>query len=187
MKRFGVTILAAVLILSLCACAKEESNALAGTWQSQWSMGEDMNLSVNFVVHEDSTFALTVDAGDLLRKIDKVTSQLEAAGQDVSAGLEQVLGAAGLDSEKLQSILDLLFPKKDGETERKTTATIEGRCKAEDGKLYISLIKAVGLYGDTHLLYSVEGDALTLSMPEEASEITKMLGGLLPITLQKVQ
>ena len=71
MKRFGVIILAAVLILSLCACAKEESNALAGTWQSQWSMGEDMNLSVNFVVHEDSTFALTVDAGDLLRKIDE--------------------------------------------------------------------------------------------------------------------
>ena len=132
-------------------------------------------------------FSFIQQSPSAFHSVNALCSQLEAAGQDVSAGLEQVLGAAGLDSEKLQSILDLLFPKKDGETERKTTATIEGRCKAEDGKLYISLIKAVGLYGDTYLLYSVEGDALTLSMPEEASEITKMLGGLLPITLQKVQ
>ena len=185
MKRFGAIILAAVLALSLCACAKEENNELVGTWQSQWSVGEDVELAVTFVVNGDSTFALTVDAGALLSKIDEITGQLESAGQDVSAGLDQALSAAGMDTALLQKLLEMLFPEKDGETERKTTATIEGRCKTENGKLYISLIKAVGLYGDTYLLYSVEGDALTLSMPEESSEITKLLGALLPITLQK--
>ena len=187
MKRIVALFLAAVLALSLCACGKTEPNELTGTWQSRWDITEDISIGVDFVVKEDSTFALTVDAGALISKIDDVTTQLEAAGQDVSAGLEQVLGAAGIDASGMQTLLDLLFPKKGSEGERKTTATIEGRCKTEDGKLYISLVKAVGLYGDTYLMYAVEGDTLTLSMPEQASEITQMLGALLPISLQKAQ
>lgn len=186
MKRIGAIMLAAVLALSLCACQKSEPTALTGTWQGQWSMGsEEMTMKVDFVVHEDSTFALTVDAGALLNKIDEVTGQLEAAGQDVSADLDQALSSIGVDASGIKTLLDMLFPEKEGE--RKTTATIQGRCKTEDGKLYISLVKAVGLYGDSYLLYTVEGDTLSLSLPEEASEITQMLGSILPITLQKAQ
>lgn len=187
MKRIGGIFLAALLAVSLCACGKTAPNELTGTWQAQWSMGEDMALGVAFVVNEDSTFALTVDAGALLDKMDQVTGQLDAAGQNVSAGLEQAAGATGMNTAGLQKLLELLFPNKGNTAERKTTATIQGRCKTEDGRLYISLVKAVGLYGDSYLLYTVEGDALTLSMPEQASEITKTLGALLPITLQKAQ
>ena len=187
MKRVVAFLLAAVLALSLCACSKKESNELTGSWQNQWNVAEDLAVVVNFTVKDDSTFVLTVDAGDLINKIDEITAQLEAAGQNVSDGVDQVLGTMGVNITQLQTLLELLFPKKGDEGERKTTATIEGRCKTEDGKLYISLVKAVGLYGDSYLLYEVVDNALKLSLPEQASEITKMLGALLPITLQKVQ
>lgn len=185
MKRMMVLFLAAALALSLCACKKAEPHELTGTWQTQWDLGGEMSMAVEFLVHENGDFALTVNAGDVLKKLDELTQAMGQAGAEVSEGVNQALGAMGVDLEEIQRVLDFLFPKKGDSGERKETATIQGRCKTEDGKLYISLVKGLGLYGDTYVLYAVEGDALTLSMPENESQITKMLGGLLPITLQK--
>lgn len=193
MKRIGAFLLVAVLVVALCTgCAAEIDSALVGTWEYDWALSEDadVTLGVTMKVNSDGTFALTVDAGALMEKLDQVNEGIESAGQNVSTGLEQVLGNAGLDADTLQPLLEMLFPEdKDAENgERKETATIEGRCKTEDGKLYLSLVKVVGIYGDTYLLYSVEDGVLSLSLPEDdSSELSKMLGALFPLTLQKAE
>lgn len=185
MKRIFVLFLAAALALSLCACKKAEPHELTGTWQTQWELGGELSVDVELLIQENGDYALTVNAGEVLKKLDELTQVMEQAGAEVSAGVDQALGAAGINLQGIQTVLDLLFPKNGDDGQRKETATIQGRCKTEDGKLYISLVKGLGLYGDTYVLYAVEGDALTLSMPETDSQITQMLGGFLPVTLQK--
>ena len=189
MKKWIALLLAAVMLVC-SGCGEKTENELVGHWVYSWELSaeSDITLDLDLTIQEDGTFVMEIHAAKLIQIFDRVEDGLDKAGENISQGVDQILNGLGIDTANLEKIMDYLFPEDKQTGERKETATIQGRCKTEDGKLYLSLVKAVGVYGNSYLSYTLEGDTLTLSLPEgDTSEIGKMLAPMLPMTLQKAE
>ena len=197
MKKYFALIMAVLLTAVLFTGCSKPDASLVGTWQGQLPLASvigvqeqsSLNLYITLSFFEDSTFALTVDTSEITEKLDEIAQKAGEAGQGAKSGIEQLLKALGVENEMLSQAMKWLFPEKSADDEEAAKSTvIKGRFKTEDGKLYLSFVKAVGIYGSSYLTYSVEADTLTLdSFTGEQAELTQMVSPLLPITFQKVQ
>ena len=93
--------------------------------------------------------------------------------------MEQKLKEAGLDISAITNLLSSLFPQKENEEQK---ATLSGKFKTEDGKLFLGLGKAITIYADG-CTYAVEGETLTISAADGKTGQT--LGKLLPMEFKK--
>ncbi len=197
MKKYIALTLAVLLTAALLTGCSKPDTALVGTWQGQLPLASIiseqeqsiLNLPATLSFFEDGTFALTLDTSEIVAKLDEISQKAETAGQSAKGGIEQILKALGVENEMLTQVLKWLFPEKSGEDDsQQKSATVNGRFKTEDGKIFLSLVKVVGIYSDTYITYTVTDDALTLeALGGAGEEIGNIAGKLLPMTLQKTQ
>lgn len=196
MKKYIALIMAVLLMPALLTGCSKPDTALVGTWQgtlplSQFIGQEQsmLDLPTTMTFFEDGTFALTLDTSEISAKLDEISQKAEAAGQSAKGGIEQILQVMGVENEMLTQALKWLFPEKSGEgdSQQKGT-TINGRFKTENGKIFLSLVKVVGIYSDSYITYAVTDDSLTLeALGGAGEEIGNIADKLLPLTLQKAQ
>lgn len=198
MKRVLILLLSAVLCVSLFAgCAPAEiDEALVGTWNMQLDMAKPLvdslkqnkmdalldkldlsstKIDISFTFRQDATYAADVDVG-AIEKLSKATAQAVAAMPE----LEKQLKDKGLDISGVTKLLTTLFPeKKEGDKK----ATVEGKYKVEDGKLFFGLGKTVTIFGSDGCTYTVEDDTLTVTAID--GKTGEGLKSVLPMTFKK--
>lgn len=198
MKKVSIWLLVLVLCMCLlagCAPAKVDE-ALIGTWSMQLDLAqpmvdylkeqkldavlEQMDLSatkvgISFQFREDATYRADVEVG-AIEKLSAATSQAVAAMPE----LESKLKEAGVDISGITSLLTTLFPQKQDEEKK---ATVEGKYKVENGKLFLGLGKTVTIYGSDGCSYTVEDDTLTITAID--GNTAEALKKALPLQLKK--
>jgi len=197
MKKYIVLMAAVLLTAALLTGCSQPDAALVGTWQGQLPLVSviglqeqaSLNMYVTLSFFQDGTFALTLDTSEITEKLDEISQKAEAAGQSAKGGIEQILQALGVENETLTQVLKWLFPEKSGEEDsQQEGTTISGRFKTEEGKIFLSLVKVVGIYSDSYITYTVTENALTLEdFGGAGEEIDTIADKLLPLSLQKAQ
>lgn len=197
MKRLIAIILMIALcagILAGCAPAKVDE-ALVGTWTMQLDLAaplvemlqekkmdallKELDLSatkidISFTFRADATYEADVDIA-AIEQLSKATTKAVAAMPE----LEQQLKETGLDISSITKVLTTLFPEKeDGEQK----ATLSGKFKTEDSKLFLGLGKTITIYADG-CTYTVDGEKLTIS--EMDGKTGESLKNVLPLEFKK--
>lgn len=198
MKKAWMLLLTAALCVSLfagCAPAKIDE-ALVGTWNTQLDLAQGLadylkeqkldavleqldfsatKIDITFQFQQDGTYSADVDVG----AIEKLSATITQAAATLPE-LGQKLKEAGLDITGITDLITKLFPeKKDGEKK----ATVEGKYKAESGKLFLGLGKTVTIFGSDGCAYTVEDDTLSITAIDGNSG--KSLEKVLPLEFKK--
>lgn len=197
MKKFIALMVAVLLTAALLTGCSKPDTALVGTWQGQLPLvsvigvqeQSSLNLYVTLSFFQDGTFVLTLDTSEITEKLDEISQKAGGTGPSAKSGIEQLLKMLGFENEMLTQVLKWLFPEKSGEGDSQQKGnTINGRFKTENGKIFLSLVKVVGIYSDSYITYAVTDDSLTLeALGGAGEEIGNIAGKLLPLTLQKAQ
>ncbi len=201
MKKYIACLLAVLLLVTMFAgCSKTVETELEGSWQGKLSFAvllqdqlkEDSlkalisqldlsstEITVTITFRNDGTYALSMD----LESLTELLTKLKAGIQDLSIPqeIQQKLQEQGLDVDTLLTAIKTLFS---GETK---AATIQGSFRTENNKLYLSIIKGVGLYSDSSTAYKVEGNTLTLeSFSGSSLDVMQLLAPFFPLALEKL-
>lgn len=198
MKRIVVLLLVLALSAGLFAgCAPAQiDEALVGAWNMQLDLAQPLvdylkeqkmnkvlekldlsatKIDIGFTFNKDATYRADVDVA-AIEKLSAATSQAVAAMPE----LEQKLKELGLDISGITNLLTTLFPeKKDGEKK----ATVEGKYKVENGKLFLGLGKTVTIYGSDGYTFTVEDDTLTVTAID--GKTGESLSKVLPLKFKK--
>ncbi len=196
-------VLGMVMVLSLCGCG-DESKKVVGRWAYEIDMQEmlmeemgdefagfesSLVITLYFDFNEDGTMALSADKEKFVANYDAwlndfsgfaadmIYEQMEAAGyskEDVDAAYD------GSVQDYFIEVMNQSVSAEDLADEMKN----EGVWKAKGGKLYIS--EGDEVQSNSYDLYEIEGDTMTLNMPEGASDDTLVPGMEYPIVLKKV-
>jgi len=201
MKKYIACLLAVLLLVTMFAgCSKTVETELEGSWQGKLSFAvllqdqlkEDSlkalisqldlsstEITVTITFRNDGTYALSMD----LESLTELLTKLKAGIQDLSIPqeIQQKLQEQGLDVDTLLTTIKTLFS---GETK---AATIQGSFRTENNKLYLSIIKGVGLYSDSSTAYKVESNTLTLeSFSGSSLDVMQLLAPFFPLALEKL-
>ena len=197
MKKAIVLLLTVLLCTTLFAgCATAQiDEAVVGTWNMQLDLAapmvellkenkldallQELDLSATKVditisLQADGAYTADVDVG-AIEKLSAATAKAVAAVPELEKKLKEV----GVDISAVTNLLNTLFPKKENEEQK---ATVSGKFKTEEGKLFLGLGKTITLYADG-CTYTVEGDTLTISAID--GSMGQTLENVLPMEFKK--
>lgn len=214
MKRISkivTMLLACIMLFSLVGCGKSDSGkALYGTWSMDFDMSQELNsqmgeefagfegkleITMLFDFNEDGSFKMYIDGDALKESFATWLDDFAVFSLDIMyAEFENSYGLSKEEADELvqtnynctmeEYIRDMMESSVDIDAMAAEMKT-NGIWEAKGDKLYMSEGEKIDV--NSFDIFSVDGDTLTLSLPEGAKDESNIPGLQYPYVLQRVK
>lgn len=209
MKKIVSLTLALVMIAMIVAGCAAEEKRLVGTWKGELDMtaslleemGEQLDgfelqefrVTVVYTFREDGTYEMGLDEASVQAAFDGLIDsmkalmkeKLEQRAQEQGKDLEQLLANSGLTVEDLMKNITDAAAEKNLAERLMERSQVQGRYKAEDGKLYITTAPDEEISAEVYDTYALKGDVLTLTNTVGSNE-ENLIHAVYPVILKKL-